>query len=109
MEGNPPAFPKAAVISQLREVRTGTSRSVSPVRLNQGTFLASLHWNIYIPSLPQSRGDAPCSEEQRVAGEAKRPFPLPPAAVGSIHSFLHLRRISRLSARQTGGDLVGPS
>ena len=87
MEGNPPAFPKAAVISQLREVRTGTSRSVSPVRLNQGTFLASLHWNIYIPSLPQSRGDAPCSEEQRVVGEAKRPFP-PTSCRGWIYSLL---------------------
>ena len=35
-----PTFPEFAVISQLREVRTGTARSVSPVRLNQGAFLA---------------------------------------------------------------------
>ena len=100
--GNPPAFPESAVISQLREVRTGTARSVPPVRLNQGAFLAfitledldSIAETIY-GWFPLFYGAAGC-------WGAKRSFSPTSYLGGQIHSYFSLRLVFRLSSLQTG-------
>ena len=107
MEGNPPAFPKSAVISQLREVRTGTARSVPPVRLNQGAFLAFITVE-YLDSIADTiYGWFPLLYGAAGCWGAKRSFSPTSYLGGPIHSSLSLRLVFRLSSLQTGCGLVG--
>ena len=112
MEGNPPAFPKADAISQLREVRTGTSRSVSPVRLNQGAFLAF----ITVESLDSIAGTTyglfPLLDGAAGCWGAKRVFS-PTSCLGGTNSLRPLPEASfrpQFAADRlwSGGPVAGP-
>ena len=91
--GNPPAFPESAVISQLREVGTGTARSVPPVRLNQGAFLAFITVE-YLDSIAGTiYGWFPLLDGAAGCWGAKRSFS-PTSYLGGTDSLLPLPETS---------------